>query len=993
MKRIYTLILALSISYVCVNAQTTYFTQNFDSTNSLSTYVSNPPAANKFDASLASGSGTSVGITSNKLQLTRTAGVGGASITRYTSLGMPATSYTIYGIPLSGVFQASFSFNCAASTGSNGTTYFTIGKMSSTDASSVAVPADSISLLKLKFVTDNTTSGNFYIQNIIPGGSSGIAPATGSYSGTQNIIAVFNNTNTSVDYTAPDSTKKTVGSLKVDLYVNNVLVIDEGALEQSVSTLAITGFKLNVASNNSISNFDNIVIKDAKIYKPIAVSDPTAVTQQITSGNFTIGLNDNGGGMISQIKFPGKDNIMGPATLLYGRGGQSAIRSSTTSGTYNPTQAGFSTNIGTQCIVTSEKSKLTIQPRGCTLFKTAAKYDFTQWENIGPDAFNNDGGNTDNDGIDESALPGKQSDEVASEFNYYGTFEDYMNKNGITTPAIRHYYEYRFIRNPGICLAQFNKNTPIWNSNWIQPDLSYQYPDTLLKGTDSDMNLMVAEFALRNDKALWNPNYRYLQDFYGNWQVTTRDLDITGYDNLFRQVFIIADSNNPSKGQALGIYCPKTDINTNSIIGVYDSNDSIVYKDNRSNYSYILENRYRIDSMSQFGINRQILGMINRTRQTNSHVYETYRQEFYIFYGTPQEIMNAVAALDESLNIKLQPQNVYFSQNFNSSVSKDNYIGGTTNLFDNILVTGTNTAGFGTASLVANKLSLAKTNAGNAAISRSTTMGLPTCGVIQVKFDFDCSAVAGSTTNGSPYLALGRNIDPTTVNIHPDSNSYVKIKFITDNTTSGNFTIQNLVNSVVVNKSPTLSGTQKLVMVFNNTVGIATYTAPNGTTDSVLPNKWNLYANDTLLFNNVNINDSSQAITGFKFSLTRANTNINLDNMVISDAPNGSVLLAIAKKVISDTIVNCEPISFKFDVSQSHSNTIHYKIFSKYRQPVELSLVSLNGQLLRNKKLQLTSGYNTGVLSTEPLTPGLYLVRFTDAYKHIVVKKVMVYTN
>ena len=129
MKKIYTLTLTLSISCICLNAQTTYFTQNFDSTNSLSTYVNNPPVANQFDASLVSGSGTSVAIVGNKLQLTRTAGVGGASITRYTSLGMPVTSYTSLGIPTTGVFQVGLSFDCAASTGSSGTTYFTIGKM------------------------------------------------------------------------------------------------------------------------------------------------------------------------------------------------------------------------------------------------------------------------------------------------------------------------------------------------------------------------------------------------------------------------------------------------------------------------------------------------------------------------------------------------------------------------------------------------------------------------------------------------------------------------------------------------------------------------------------------------------------------------------------------------------------------------------------------------------------------------------------------------
>ena len=365
------------------------------------------------------------------------------------------------------------------------------------------------------------------------------------------------------------------------------------------------------------------------------------MTQQLTSGNFTIGLNDNGGGMISQVILPGVGNIMGPQTLRYGRGGQSAIRSMATTGTYNPTQAGFQETIGTQCIITPQPGKLTIQPRGCTLWWSDAKYDYTQWENIGSDGFNSDGGNTDKDSIDESALPGKQSDEVASEFDYYGTYEDYMNKYGITTPAIRHYYEYRFIRNPGNCMAQFSAAAPIWKPTLVQSNLSYQYPVGVFVGTDKDLNLMVGEYALRNDTALWNPNYRYLQDFYGNWQVTTRDSALTGYDKQFRQVFIVAESNNKNSGRAIGMYCPKTTINTQAIIGVNDKDSSIVYSDNRSNYSFIDEDKYRTPTMSLFGFNRQNRGMINRTRLP-SGVYETYRQEYYIFYGTPQEIMKVI---------------------------------------------------------------------------------------------------------------------------------------------------------------------------------------------------------------------------------------------------------------------------------------------------------------------------------------------------------------
>lgn len=243
------LIVFYSFFYVSLKAQTTYFNQDFNNGNNLSAYVASPPATNQFDTSLINGSGSTIGIINNKLELTRTGGSGGASITRYTNLGMP----------IKGVFQVSFDFDCAASTGSNGTTYFTIGNLISTDATSVGVPSDANSLLKLRMVSDNTSSGNFYVQNIIAGGTDGRAPAVGFYSGVKKIIAVLNNSNCSSIYTGPNLTSDTLASLTMDLYVNNVLVINDAALEQSSSTISITGFKLNVSSNNAISHFDNIV--------------------------------------------------------------------------------------------------------------------------------------------------------------------------------------------------------------------------------------------------------------------------------------------------------------------------------------------------------------------------------------------------------------------------------------------------------------------------------------------------------------------------------------------------------------------------------------------------------------------------------------------------------------------------------------------------------------------------------------------------------------
>jgi hypothetical protein len=391
-------------------------------------------------------------------------------------------------------------------------------------------------------------------------------------------------------------------------------------------------------------------------FKIIEESDPKITTHHLKSGNsgFQIGITSNGGGIINEMIIPGFGDIMGIATDQYGRAGQVAIRDQSHSGRYNPTQAGHHETLGTKCVITETDGKLVVEPRGMSLWHGDKGYDFTRWENIGPDAYVDDGGNSDIDGLDEENLEGKMETEVFSEFDYYGTYEDYHGKNGITAGIIYHYYQISFIRPPGHCINQFRDTgaldlTP-WNPNKVENDISVNAPAGVHKGTDKDLSNMIGVWSIRNDSKIWLPKYVYYRTNSGEWRSKLAADADEGVDNASDdQIFINTDGNDDNTSKGICLYRPRTDTNENAIIGINEVTGNIVYKDDRfgSGISYTLA---RIKTLTKFGFLSFGKGMINRTR-LEPNIYEAYRNEVFILYGSPKEIMDSVALLDDLLGI------------------------------------------------------------------------------------------------------------------------------------------------------------------------------------------------------------------------------------------------------------------------------------------------------------------------------------------------------
>ncbi len=390
-------------------------------------------------------------------------------------------------------------------------------------------------------------------------------------------------------------------------------------------------------------------------------TDPALTTDVISSGGLELGVSSFGGGYINRLSLPGFGDVMGFQADRYGRGGQSAIRDILHGERYNPTQAGFSDPAGTICRVleTIDESALVVAPRPCVLFRGDGKFDFTEWENLADDGYVESGGSNDWDTIDESLLPGKQATEVTSEFDYFCTYEDLMDATNITIPCFRHYYEYRYVRDPGHCIEQHNLGPLFDPVTGEVTDISVAQPAGVYPAATNDMGILKFGMSIRMDNAVWQPTHHWHVDgstindlsvkergesvtarrWHRDTSLATRTpgFNVPGYTQVHAPLLILSDSTDIDQGGALGLYFPDSDINLNSIVGMDKESGEIVYKDDRRLHMEVRDSPFRIPTMQWIGFRGHLLGMLNPTR-TPPGTMEVFRGEFYILYGSPREI-------------------------------------------------------------------------------------------------------------------------------------------------------------------------------------------------------------------------------------------------------------------------------------------------------------------------------------------------------------------
>jgi len=391
----------------------------------------------------------------------------------------------------------------------------------------------------------------------------------------------------------------------------------------------------------------------------IAVNGPVergdVTTHEIRSGNVVLGFSEFGGGYINKLQIPGIGDVIAHEGARFGRGGQVTIRDRLHGGKYNPTQAGFTVSAGTHVTITSNGSEATVERRPVALWHGDGKYDFTEWEDLAPDPYRNDGGNSDEDGLDERNLPGRQATEITSEFDLLVQYSDAMRSHGLAIPAFRFYYEFSYIRPPGHAMQQFRPGTRFYRPDAASAKIANRSPAGSSASTPTSLAGIILSAVVRGDTAVFDPRAVFVPDGAGRLvpvrpptgpaRNQARDDNDDDADLLdAASVVIFASSSNPAEGLAIGFVQPESAVNREAIVGRNVNNHSVVYTDSRTTRSYMLGNPRRTGKLWQLGARVELSGLLSRN-ETPAGVYETLRGESFILVGTPAQILQASARL------------------------------------------------------------------------------------------------------------------------------------------------------------------------------------------------------------------------------------------------------------------------------------------------------------------------------------------------------------
>lgn len=292
-------------------------------------------------------------------------------------------------------------------------------------------------------------------------------------------------------------------------------------------------------------------------------------------------------------------------------------------------------------------------------------------------------------------------------------------------------------------------------------------------------------------------------------------------------------------------------------------------------------------------------------------------------------------------------QNV-FSQNFNSSTTLTDYVAspasGTSNKFDGITSSGAGT----TWSVTANNLTVNRTgNAGS--FTRLSTTGTTTGQALWIEFDLSVAATIAQTNAGTLYVGTGysnANSGPANTSTH----SRLGINFTT---TSGNFTLRNITAGT---NSGTLSGVQKITWVINNTGSSLTYTAPDGSTETVQSNFADVWTGTTRTFNEIGATTNGVVLKDFKFVISNGTGSITFDNFYIKPLSPTTLGVDLVKK--DKTTIYSENGQINVKSETKVSSVEVYDTTGRLLKSSKSSQVSINrsSSPIVVVKVQLTDG-------------------------------------
>ncbi|MCX7015023.1 MAG: hypothetical protein NTW86_21130 [Candidatus Sumerlaeota bacterium] len=428
----------------------------------------------------------------------------------------------------------------------------------------------------------------------------------------------------------------------------------------------------------------------------VAPTDPTAVTHHAQCGDAVFGFNANGGGYLCNLTIGGGGNCVAPA---YGRGGQTALRDFYHGGRYNPTQAGFLDGAGRPAELADEPAtadhgaRVVIKPFQMALYSDHV-YDFVEHEDLYPDSYPKDGGNSDHDNIDETGPT--EADEIGCEFDYQGFEEDATAWTSNRIPALRHVCYYDYIRPPKQILqfgAQgvLDNGNPVLNPKAAVTDIS----PTALPGpqapTPVDLAQAILPYSIRLNTtqgfyvAMW-------QDPQGKWQThdfrdpkakpVSMPMAEPQYQDLLAggakpgaasaankaksPLLLLSTGTDSDQSTALAIYMPLTSpMNRKQFVGIETATGKVAYEEDRR-MSLVGQAAYRVRGEEKGAPTRVVNGVKMENDFTlikilptftgmlapgdaPAGVHERLRMEVFLLIGTPSQIVQAAMDIDARL--------------------------------------------------------------------------------------------------------------------------------------------------------------------------------------------------------------------------------------------------------------------------------------------------------------------------------------------------------
>ncbi|MCF3649815.1 PEP-CTERM sorting domain-containing protein [Synoicihabitans lomoniglobus] len=246
-------LITVSLTTSAIHAQV-LFNQDFTSSTDFEDYFSESPSAGQFN-DINTGASNVATISNGTLTFTKSvAGSGGSSgFVRTTDIGLNPN-----------VLQFSFTFNVSGN--SSDQTSGTQLVLQVGAGFGTGVTAESNSEVHSRIAFNWTEIGGQWA--IEPGGG---GSASSNYIGAQTVTWVVNNSGSSFDYTAPNSSTTSVANDSYDLWIGDTLELTSVTATSASQSLTDFKFAFNTAANAATISFDNLSISSLS-----AVPEPSS---------------------------------------------------------------------------------------------------------------------------------------------------------------------------------------------------------------------------------------------------------------------------------------------------------------------------------------------------------------------------------------------------------------------------------------------------------------------------------------------------------------------------------------------------------------------------------------------------------------------------------------------------------------------------------------------------------------------------------------------